>query len=159
GSNHFLKGIDGLFRKTLYIHKIVDHFDVLIYLEKLVGFFFQVVRNCGNGVALINRESNYRRVGFVPTNKGDVCTVQGSDNGYVPALLFKNFLGHVSGSGVWNGIVHMQQINILVSHYVNHGAGQCTFVWRIIEKGVGGYPYFVVENVRAKAVQPYRLLV
>ena len=61
-------------------------------LEKLVGFFFQVVRYCGNGIALIDRKGNYRCIGFIPTNQCNIRTVQGGDNGYVSALLFKIFL-------------------------------------------------------------------
>ena len=46
-----------------------------------------------------------------------------------------------------NGIVYMQQVEVMVNDYIHHGTGQSHFIGRIIKQWVGGYPYFVIKNI------------
>jgi hypothetical protein len=57
------------------------------------------------------------------------------------------------------GIMHMQQIDIIIYYNINHGARQGCFIRRIIEQRIGGHPYLMIKNVGIELAQPDRLLV
>ena len=74
--NYFAEGIYRLFTKSLYVHKIVNDLYVFFYVEYFVGLLFKVLRNRGNGIAMVNRKCYYRRVSFIPSYKCDIRTMQ-----------------------------------------------------------------------------------
>src|SRR5690606_3902810 len=75
------------------------------------------------------------------------------------SFLLKYFFRHVCRGGMRYGVVHMQQIEIIVLDHIHHGACQSRFIWRIIEQGIGWHLHFVIENIRKKSIQPDWLLV
>jgi len=58
-----------------------------------------------------------------------------------------------------DGIMHVQQIDIIIHDHIYHGAGQRSFIRRVIEQRVSRYAHFMIKNIGMKLTQPHRLLV
>ena len=58
-----------------------------------------------------------------------------------------------------NGIVHMQQVYVVVLYYIYQGAGKGCFVGREIKQWVSGHPHFMEKNIGTEPSQSHRLLV
>src|SRR4051812_1077214 len=58
-----------------------------------------------------------------------------------------------------NGIVYMQQIQVMIHNHIYHRTAQCRFVWRKVEKRIGGYLNLMIIYIGMEGVQTHRLLV
>ena len=58
-----------------------------------------------------------------------------------------------------NGIMNMQEVEVVIFYHVHHRTCQRCFVGREIKQGIGRHLYFVVKYIGNKTIQPYRLLV
>ena len=58
-----------------------------------------------------------------------------------------------------NGVVHMQQIQVLLAHNFNHFRGEYQLVGRVVKKRVLGNSDFVIKDIGPKAAQANRLIV
>src|SRR6185369_7620248 len=61
--------------------------------------------------------------------------------------------------GVGNGIMRVKEIYILISDHIYHRTCQCRLVRGVIKQRITRNPYFVIKNIRTKAVQPDGLLI
>ena len=105
--NYFAECIYWLFTKSLYVHKIVDDLYIFFYVEYFVGLLFEIFRNRGNGITMVNRKCHYRRISFIPPYKRDISTMQSSYNRHISAPFFKYLLCHISRGSMRDGIVYM----------------------------------------------------
>ena len=134
GCNHFTKSINGFFIKPRNIHKIVYHIYLFVYRKRFKGFIFQILRNRCNGITFINRKGNNGFISFVLTHQCNICSVQSGDHRYIPSiLLFHDLLGHIGRRCMGDGIMHMQEVKVMVNNHINHGTGQSHFIRRIIK--------------------------
>ncbi len=81
------------------------------------------------------------------------------DYGNILSFFFQNLFCHICGRSMRNGIMHMQQVKIIIFDHIHHCTGQCGFVRRIIKQRISRHLHFVVKNIGNKSIQPYRLLV
>ena len=58
-----------------------------------------------------------------------------------------------------NGIVHMEQIEVVVDDHVYHGTGEGYLIGWVVEQWIGRHPHLMVKNIRIKNIQSHRLLV
>src|SRR6185437_1846335 len=159
GGDDAAEGVDGLFVKSSCIDEVVDYSYFLLYLEGAEGLVTQVLRDGGDGIALVDGERDHGREGLVAAYEGDVRTVEGRDHGNIAALGFHDLFSHIGGGGMRDGVVDMQQIELVIDDHVDHGARQSRLVRRIVEERVGGHAHFVVEDVRIELVETHRLLI
>jgi hypothetical protein len=73
--------------------------------------------------------------------------MKGGDHGYPFSLFFEDHLGHIGGRRVGDGIMYMQEIDIVVDDHIHHGAAEGGLIRRIIEQGVSGYTNLVVKYI------------
>src|ERR1043165_2533748 len=58
----------------------------------------------------------------------------------------QHHLGQVSADRVWNGIVHMKDVQVESSHHFCHFRRQHKIVWRILEQRIAQYLDFMEIN-------------
>src|SRR5664279_4956622 len=58
-----------------------------------------------------------------------------------------------------NGIMNMQQIQLVIDNHIDHRAGQRSLVRLIIEKRIRRYTHFMIEYICVVFSEPHRLLV
>jgi hypothetical protein len=57
------------------------------------------------------------------------------------------------------GVMHMQQVYVVVPYNIHQGTGKgCLVRWEI-EQWVSGHPHFMEKNIGTESGQSYRLLV
>src|SRR5258708_29463680 len=101
---------------------------------------------------MVDGEGNDGGKGVVFSHKSDIGTVQGGDDGDPSSLRFHYFLGHISGRGMGDGIVYMEEVQLMVHDHIHHGAGQGCLIGGVVEEGVIGDPDLVIEDIGVEFV-------
>src|SRR5690349_9033127 len=79
-SDNLFKCIDRLSAETACIHKVHDHFDLLLNIKMTECLFPQVMGNSGNGIAFINRERYNGGIGLISSNQCYIRSVKRSND-------------------------------------------------------------------------------
>src|SRR5579859_3728026 len=159
GGDHPAESVDRFAVKPAGVDKIMNDADLFFNVEGAEGFIAQILRDGRDGVALVDGEGDDRGEGLVAAHEGDVRTVQGRDHRDIASLRLDDLLGHIGRGGMGDGVVNMQEVELVVVDDVDHGAGQGRLVGGIVEERVGGDAHLVVKDVRVELVQTHRLLV
>ena len=56
-----------------------------------------------------------------------------------------------------NGIVNMDEVQLLVDRHIHHFTGECGFIGQVFEKRVGGYANFVEKDILVEKIEPWGL--
>ena len=148
-----------LLLEAVQVDEVGNDVDVLLDGEILVGFAPQVGRNRRHAVALVDAERDHRLEAGILAHQRDIGAVQRGDHRNLDAPGPQNLLGHKRRRGVRNGVVHVQHVELLVLHDVDHLAGQGQLVGRKLEERVRRHVHLVVEEVLVEEVEPHRLAV
>ncbi len=143
--------------EALQVNKVGNYLDLTPNVEVFVGVLAQIGRNGRDAVRSVDAERDHRFVGNVLAHQGDVRAVQGSHDGHPDALGLQNLLGHKSCRGVGDGVVYVQQVELLVLGHVHHFAGQGQFVGRILKERIAAQGHLVVEKIFVEKVEARRL--
>ena len=65
-------------------------------------------------------------------------------------FLFQDLFGHIRRGCMRNGIMHMQEIQVIVPDHIHHGTRQGRFIRRKIKQRIGRNPHFVVKYIGAE---------
>jgi hypothetical protein len=60
---------------------------------------------------------------------------------------------------MWNGIMHVEQVQVLKPDYIYHLAGQSRLIGLILKEGVVQSRYLMVKDILVKTLQTYRLAI
>ena len=148
-----------LLLEAVQVDEVGDDGDVLLDGEILVGFAPQIIRYRRYAVALVDAERDDRLEAGILAHQRNVGAVQRSHDRNLNAARAQNLLGHVGRRGVRNGVVHVQHVELLVLHNVDHLAGEGQLVGRKLEQRISRHIYLVVEEVFVEEVEPHRLAV
>ena len=58
-----------------------------------------------------------------------------------------------------DGIVNVEEVELVVVDHVHHGAGKSGLIWGVIKERIGRDPHFVVEDVGVEFIEPDWLLI
>ena len=82
--------------------------------------------------------------------------MQGGDKGQLSAF-GQHLPGQQSAHRVRNGVVHVQQIELVIFSHLRHACGQREIIRRVFEEGVIGDRHLVIENAFFPPGEPKRL--
>src|SRR6185503_9162960 len=145
--------------KTVKVDKVGYNPDVIFNIEKPVGIIFQVLRNRGNAVRLIDGKSNHRFKGAVTSYQGNIGTVQGCYHRNINTISKQYLFSHKSSRSMRDGVMHMQDIKLFKTNHVNQPAGKRKLVRRKIKKRVVRYRNLVIIKIFGKKVEACRLVI
>jgi hypothetical protein len=120
--NYSPKCVDRFFLESIYINKVLYHFDLLLNLKMLISFISQVVRYRGDSVTFIDRERNNRGEGLISADQGDIRAMKSCNYRDFFSLLLQDFFCHIRRRSMWYSIMNMQKINLIVHNNINHRA-------------------------------------
>ena len=129
------------------VDEVGDDLDGAFGVEVLDGFFAQVIRNRGDSVALVDAEPCDGQVGMVEADEGDVGAVQGGDEGQALAIAGEHFARQKRRDGVRDGVVDVEQIELVVVGDLGHARGEREVVGRELKERVIGDRNFVEGDV------------
>ena len=145
--------------KMLGTDEVGHHLNVFIDAKQLVGVAPQARADRGDRVALVDGKGNDRFEPWILAEQGDVRAVKGRDHGEVPSLIVQDPLGHVGAGGVGYGVVHMQQIQVLLPDHLHHFGGEHKLIRGVVEEGVLRNPDLVIEHIGPEAPEPHGLVI
>src|SRR5579862_9337815 len=61
------------------IHEVVNHFNVVLYIELAQSSFAQIFRDCGHAVALLYRETSDRQIRPIKADQRNVGAMERGD--------------------------------------------------------------------------------
>ncbi len=76
-----------------------------------------------------------------------------------PALWRQHLLRQQRGNGMRNGVVHVQQIQVVIVRHLGHARRQRQAVRRILEQRIVGNFHFVIVDARSPRIQADRIRV
>jgi len=120
------------------VDEVGDDFNGAVGMEFLDGGFAQVIGDGGDAVALIDTEAGNGQVGMVEADEGDVGSVERGDEGQAVILALEHFAREVGGDGVGNGVVDVEDVELVVGGDFRHARGEGQIVGRVFEEGVVG---------------------
>ncbi len=126
------------------IHKIGDHFDRMLDVEFIERALFQIMGNGGHAVRLLDGKFCDRQKTSVIADERDIRAVKRGNK--------RQFVGRRHGAGqqradrMRNGIVDVQQVQILRFGHLHHFHRERQRVWGVVEKGIAGILHFMEVN-------------
>src|SRR6185312_1051554 len=110
-------------------------------------------------IAFVDGKSNYRSQRFITAYQRNIRTVEGGDYGNVFAPGGDDFFCHIGSGCVRNGIMYVQQVELMIINHIYHGTGECRFVRGVLEKRISSYAHFMIEYISVEFNQTDRLLI
>ena len=134
------------------VDEIGDDANLVRYAEHFDGLPPQVLADRADAVRALNGKLGDGKVSGVGAHQRDIGSVQGGDEGQPPPGR-EHLLSEKRGNGMGNGVMDVQQVEIVGFGDVGHPRGQRQAVGRILEEGVGGDLHFVVMNPRNARIE------
>ncbi len=133
------------------VHEVGNHLDRGLHLEDFHRALLQVVGDGSNAVALLNGKARDRKVGGIGADQRDVGSVQRGDVRQPARLAHMVAAQHLPGQHgahrMRNGVVHVQQIEIVNLRHLGHARRQRQIVGRIFEQRILRHFDLVKVNV------------
>ena len=127
--------------------EVVNHLDFPINPEQFQRVAFEAVRYSRHRIGFVDGVGNDRFECGVFPKQSDVRSMQRRDNGQVDAFLSEDITRGNRGTRVGNGVVHMEQIEVMGFGHFDHLRGQDQFIRLVIEKRIVADTYLVVVEV------------
>ena len=140
------RGLVAYGRVDIAVDEVGHDLDVAGDAEVLQGFVFQVLRDAGDAVALLNRVTRDRQIAAVEAHERDVGAMKRGDKGQVTAARGQHLARKQGAHGVWNGVVHVEQIEAVELRHFSHARGEGQVVGRELEERITGDGDFMVED-------------
>ena len=144
----------------LGIDEVRDHLDVTPHTpERAIRFVAQVVGHRGHAVGFLDGEARDRVERALLADDGDIGAVQRGHHAYI-GVPFPQHLARYPGTGrMRDGVVTMQDIELMIAHDLVHAHGECEVIRRILEQRIASDIHLVKPDPRQKTRQAKRLLV
>ena len=136
------------------IHEVRDKLDRAANIKFLKRHLAQVFGDGRHRVALLDGKPRDGEVGPVLPDQRDVGAVERGDERQLPAVL--HGARQVGRHGVREGIVNVQQVQVLSRRHVVHHGRQGQGVGRMIEQRVAHDLHFVEMDALARLGHPHR---
>ncbi len=101
----------------------------------------------GDAVGFLDREFRDREIGAVRAHQRDIRAVQRGDERQPPRG-GQHLLGQQRGDGMRDGVMHVQQVEIVVFRHFRHARGQRQAVGRVLKQRIVGDFHFVIVDAR-----------
>ena len=118
------------------INEVGNDFDGPHDTEVVHGFLAQITRYRGDAVALFDSEAGNGKIRPVESDQGDVGTVERGDKGQQPVAFGQHLAGKQRAHGVGDGVVNVQEVELVVFGHLGHAGGQSEIVRRVLEEGI-----------------------
>ncbi len=136
------------------VDEVGDDADLVFDAEHLHGSLFQIIADTSHAVGLLDGELGDGQIRTVRAHQRDVGAVQRGHKRQAPPRRH-HLLCQKSGDGMRDGVVYVQQIQVLPLGHLRHARGQRQTVRRILKQRIGGDFHFVVVHARRPRVQAY----
>ena len=140
------------------VHEVGNHLDRRLHVEDLDGPLLQIIRNRGDAVALVDGEARDRQVRRIGAYQRDVGAVQRGDvrqpAAFARVIAAQHLARQHRAHRMRNGVVHVQQIEIVNLGDLGHARRQRQIVRRIFEQRITRDLNLVIVNVGLRLGQP-----
>ena len=140
-------------------HEVVNHLHVPADFEQPDRVVLQTLRHRGHHVTRVDRMGDDGLERGVLAQQGDVCAVKGGHHRHCQSSVGQNALGVHRRTGMGNGVVHVEQVEVVGLDHLHHFARQHQFVRRVLKQRVLRHLHFVVVHSRVEGAQTHRLVV
>ncbi len=134
--------------------EVVDDFDLLLGVEHLPGLFGEAVRDGRDAAGAFGGVLDDGREVGVAAHERDVGAVQGGDDARgVEVLLAADLPGQQRGGGVGDGVVDVDDVQLVLVRHFNELHGQGQRVVGVLEQFVFVELHLMEVNVGVLALQ------
>ena len=156
------RGAVGVGLVGVAVDEVVNHADFVLDAEDVDRVAAKVFADGGDAVGLFDGEFGDAEVGAVRADQRDVGAVQRGDEGQAAGFLLERG-GHLARQkrrdGVGNGVVNVQQVELVGLGDVGHARGEGEAVGRVLEERIVGNFNLVVVDARNGWVEADRVRV
>ncbi len=138
------------------IDEVIDDADFVGDAEYIHRMPPQIFTDRSDPVGFLNRKFSDGEVGGVGAYQRDVGSVQRRDERQ-PALRSQHLLRQHGRDRVRDGVMHVQQIEIVSVRHIHHARRQRQTIRRILEQRIVGNFHFVIVDARDAGVEPNRI--
>ena len=151
----------GIAHIQVTVHKVVDYLNRVADFKLLNSALLQVVGDGCDSVTHFNGVSSDWKVRAVRAHDGNVGPVQRGDKRKLARLVLgrKHLAGQQRADRMRNGVMHVQDVEVIDLRHLRHARGQRQIVRRIFEQRILRNRNFMKQDVRMIAIQPDGLLV
>ncbi len=138
------------------IHEVVDDAYLVTHAENVQRLLPEMVADGGYAVRLFDGKPRDRKIRSIHADQRDIRAMQCGDEWESPHRRQHLFREH-GGDGMRNGVVHVQQIQIVRFGDFRHARGQRQAIRRIFEERISGDLHLVVADARNARIQADRI--
>ena len=131
-------------QEDLGIGEIVDALHRGRGREERLRLFLEPIRHGRDGVDLAQAEAHHVPVGRILSDQRDVGAVQRGDDGRVAGR--EHLAGEVGGDGMGNGVVDVEEIELVLAVDLGQTRREGDRVWHRLEHRIVQRTHFVVED-------------
>lgn len=142
--------------KARRVDEIGNDLNGSVDLEMLFRFAAKVFGNGGDAVGMVDGVVHHGREPRVLSHQRNVRAVECGEYRHAEPLLAQNVPGQHSAGGMGNGVMHVQEVQVLELRHIDHFSRQRQRIGGIFEEGVGIDRHLVKGDVFRNVRQPER---